>query len=82
MPNLAGLAEPRGGVEVGDSAAVYIKSILPDKMKIKLIVIDTGKAPQQKDLRYFVDTVSCEHLSHWVYSPPEARKRIETLFSE
>ena len=82
LPNLAGLAEPRGGVEVGDTAAVYIKSILPDKMKIKLIVIDTDKTPPQRELRYFVDTVSCEHLSHWVYSPSEAKKRIETVFSE
>lgn len=82
LPNLAGLAEPRGGVEVGDTAAVYIKSILPEKMKIKLIVIDTEKAPPCKEFRYFVDTASCEHLSHWVYSPEEAAKRIETSFQE
>lgn len=82
LPNLAGLAEPRGGVEVGDTAAVYIKSILPDKMKIKLIVIDTDKTPPEGGLRYFVDTSTCEHLSHWVYSPPDATKRIETSFHE
>ena len=80
LPNLAGLAEPRGGVEVGDTAAVYIKSILPDKMKIKLIVIDTDKTPSCKDFRYFVDATTCEHISHWVYSPREAAKRIETSF--
>ena len=82
LPNLAGLAEPRGGVEVGDTAAVYIKSILPDKMKIKLIVIDTDKTPPARELRYFVDTATCEHLSHWLYSPKDAGKRIETAFSE
>ena len=36
-PNLAGLAEPKENVKVGQQASVYIKSILRDKMKIKLI---------------------------------------------
>lgn len=40
-PNLAGLAEWREGVRVGDGCSVYIKSILPAKMKIKLVLIDT-----------------------------------------
>jgi len=40
-PNLAGLAEYKEGVEIGQSATVYIKSILPDKRKIKLVLIDT-----------------------------------------
>ena len=80
LPNLAGLAEAREGVAVGDSAAVYIKSILRDKMKIKLIIIDVDPTPPPKEFRYFVDTSSCEHLSHWVFSPPEAQKRIETVF--
>ena len=40
-PNLAGLAESKDGVKVGQQASVYIKSIIPNKMKIKLIIIDT-----------------------------------------
>ncbi len=40
-PNLAGLAEWKAGVEVGQSASVYIKNILPEKMKIKLVLVDT-----------------------------------------
>jgi len=39
-PNLAGLAEPRNNVVTGQQASVYIKSIIPEKMKIKLIIID------------------------------------------
>ena len=35
-PNLAGLAEYRSDVSPGQTAAVYIKSIIPEKMKIKL----------------------------------------------
>ena len=40
-PNLAGLAEVKEGVIPGQQASVYIKSILPARMKIKLIIIDT-----------------------------------------
>ncbi len=40
-PNLAGLAEWKAGVEVGQSASVYIKNILPEKMKVKLVLVDT-----------------------------------------
>ncbi len=40
-PNLAGLAEWREDVRVGQGCSVYIKSILPGKMKIKLVLIDT-----------------------------------------
>lgn len=40
-PNLAGLAEPKDGVKVGQQASVYIKNLIPEKMKIKLIIIDS-----------------------------------------
>ncbi len=40
-PNLAGLAELREGVQVGEGCAVYIKNIIPQKMKIKLVLIDS-----------------------------------------
>ena len=36
MPNLAGLAELEDGLFEGQSVAVYIKSIIKQKMKIKL----------------------------------------------
>ena len=35
-PNLTGLAEPRDDIVCGQSAAVYIKSITPERMKIRL----------------------------------------------
>lgn len=77
-PNLAGLAEPRGDLAPGMAVSVYIKSILPEKMKVKLIVIDTaGEAPPPAPPRYFV---SDTHIDHWVYSPENAGKRIETVF--
>lgn len=80
-PNLAGLAEYRADIREGQSAAVYIKSILPEKMKIKLIIIDATVAPTyHAPTRYFIDPRVTEHIDSWLYSPPGARRRIETIF--
>lgn len=77
-PNLAGLAEPRTGVEIGQNTSVYIKSLLPEKMKVKLIIIDLLKdAPAVAPLKYFIDGGT---LTHWIYSPKECPKTIETVF--
>ena len=77
-PNLAGLAEYTDGVTAGQSASVYIKSVLPERMKIKLILVDTFDAPQPpQPIRYFTD---CEHIDRWVYSPDCCDKIVETVF--
>lgn len=81
-PNLAGLAEYRADVKEGQSAAVYIKSILPDKMKIKLIIIDAASVPPYRaPTHYFVNPEETLHMDSWLYSPPGAKRRIETVFS-
>ena len=80
-PNLAGLAEPKEGVALGQSAAVYIKSILPDRMKIKLVLIDTFDASEERaPMRTFIDTEKVEHVDRWVYSPSVCRRIVETVF--
>jgi len=79
-PNLAGLAEVREGVSVGDRCAVYIKSIIPEKMKIKLVIIDTHAQCGGASAGYFVDTASVSHISYWRYSPYNCSKVIETHF--
>ncbi len=77
-PNLAGLAEPRPDIRIGQYTSVYIKSLLPDKMKVKLIIIDILKdAPPTTPLEYFIKTGT---LDRWVYSPKECPKIIETVF--
>lgn len=82
MPNLAGLAEYRGDVEVGQSAAVYIKSIIKDKMKIKLIIIDAHEREAVRaPLEYFIDTETERHIDRWQYSPRGSERVIETIFS-
>ncbi len=81
MPNLAGLAEIKSGAKVNQTAAVYIKSIIPDKMKIKLIIIDShADEDSKKDIKYFVDTQKVFHLDRWTYSPKSTSKIIETEF--
>lgn len=38
-PNLVGLAEYKEGIEYGQNVSVYIKRIIPDKKKVKLIIV-------------------------------------------
>jgi len=86
-PNLAGLAELREGSVselqgmIGKRVAVYIKSIVPERMKIKLILVDScaTDAPPQK-LKYYVDPEQTKHLSRWIYSPEKGKKVVETVF--
>lgn len=81
MPNLAGLAEYRDDVAVGQSAAVYIKSIIPEKMKIKLIIIDSQFSEYTPEpLEYFVDIETVSHISSWQYSPPSCKRVIKSVF--
>ncbi len=80
-PNLAGLAEFREGVKEGQSAAVYIKSIIPEKMKVKLIIIDTDNVPVTRTpIEYFIDIKKTDHLESWTYSPKISKRTIETVF--
>lgn len=77
-PNLAGLAEWCDGVEVGQTVAVYIKNIIPDKMKIKLAIVDISPLSyEKKEILYFCES---GHLDEWVYSPKGASKDIRTVF--
>ncbi len=78
-PNLAGLAEPCAGVSPGQHASVYIKSLIPEKMKVKLIVVDAFDAQYQTTpLHYFINT---GRLDRWRYSPACSDRVIETVFN-
>ncbi len=79
-PNLAGLAEPRDGIEVNQHTSVYIKAIIPEKMKIKLIIVNAFEnAYRGNEMNYFI---SSGHIDKWVYSSPLSSKLIQTDFSE
>lgn len=76
-PNLAGLAEPKEDVRVGQQASVYIKSIIKEKMKIKLIIIDSFENNYSPEIKYFY---SDSHIDNWQYSPSICEKRISSKF--
>ncbi|MPM54126.1 hypothetical protein SDC9_100899 [bioreactor metagenome] len=78
-PNLSGLAELRPDLVEGDLVSVYLKGIFPDRMKIKLLVIDRlAPAAEPPSLRYFVTS---GQLDSWQYAPEGCRKTgPESLF--
>ena len=78
-PNLAGLAEPQENVRVGQAASVYIKALIPEKMKVKLIIVDVFDSPAfPSKINYFINS---GRIKSWVYSTPEAQKHIVTEFA-
>ncbi len=77
-PNLAGLAEPCPMLHPGQQASVYVKSLIPEKMKIKLIIVDAfdgDNAPSP--LCYYITE---GHIDRWQYSPNSCRKNISSVF--
>ena len=77
-PNLAGLAEPRENAQIGQYASVYIKAVIPEKMKVKLIIVDIFNAEYKPSpLKYFVND---SHISQWRYPPDSSDKIIESVF--
>ncbi len=78
MPNLAGLAELTEGIEAGQHCSVFIKNIIPDKMKLKLIIVDSFDAsyPEKKTEYFFKGT----HIDSFTYSPSGCEKMVRTVF--
>lgn len=86
-PNLAGLAELKDdkpffyNLEIGEVVSVYIKSIIPEKMKIKLVLIDSsGEMASNTPIRYYLSTDNTTHIDTWQYSPDNCIKTVETVF--
>ena len=77
-PNLAGLAETREGVRAGQQASVFIKSIIPEKMKIKLIIIDVFDYQYKPSEPVYY--CKARHLDHFLYSPPNCQKTVQSFF--
>ena len=79
-PNLAGLAEYVPDVRPGQHASVYVKSLIPERMKIKLIIVDSFDAEYpENEVEYYTDD---DHIDRWIYSPDCCSKVIETVFTE
>lgn len=79
-PNLAGLAEPDTAAQPGQTVSVYIKGIVPERMKVKLAVLHVLPGPP---LRFAAACApAAGHLDRWVYSPPQCPRVVETVFSD
>ncbi len=78
-PNLAGLAELKEGVKTGNTVSVYIKAIIPEKMKIKLIIVDSflDCGRKAEPFEYMTEEA---HIDRWVYSTGGCAKMICTDF--
>lgn len=78
-PNLVGLADVYPDVNCGDSVSVYIKNIVPDKMKIKLMIISKNDKFDER-IHFEYKLPESGFIRDWVYSPDNASKRIESHF--
>lgn len=78
-PNLAGLAERKENVFPGQQASVFVKSILPGRMKVKLVIVEAFDREERKPAppRYFF---TGSHITEFRYSPPQCEKEIRTYF--
>ena len=80
-PNLSGLTDRRDDLREGDAVSVNIRSLRPERMKVKLQVIERlPPLPVPEPLRYWItDGV----LERWVYSPANFEgEAAETVFTQ
>lgn len=77
-PNLAGLAESCSELKPGQQTSVYIKSLIPDKMKIKLIIVDAFDCKSEPKAPEYFFTKG--HIDYWQYSPQNCSKKVSTVF--
>ena len=64
-------------LDLANTNVNIIKSIIPDKMKIKLIIIDSFDSVYDYSYNYFFEG---NHIDEFVYSPSECQKQINTYF--
>lgn len=77
-PNLSGLAEARTDLTEGERVSVFLKSIAPDRMKIKLLIIDHLPPEPPTPLPYFITK---GRMAYWRYAPAGCtRVAAETVF--
>jgi small subunit ribosomal protein S1 len=65
-PNLSGLAEYRDDLLPGDRVSVYIKAILPERQKVKLIVIRV--LPKDKEVPALTYYKTSGNIASWQYA--------------
>lgn len=79
-PNLSGLVDVRESLAPGDNVSVFIKSIRPERMKIKLQLIEKLPPAEKREPLHY--QITDGQLTHWIYSPPSyEREAVETVFT-
>lgn len=66
-PNLTGLSDYTPQLREDDRVSVFIKAILPEKMKVKLMVIQRLDSNQSLPKLHYM--IHDEPLSNWCYTP-------------
>ena len=82
LPNLAGLAEIRPDAQINQKVSVYIKAIIPEKMKIKLSFVEMFHAAgvlTPDPFRYFTPP-DTRRLDSWTYASAASGKTTGTVF--
>ena len=79
-PNLSGLAEYREGIGDNACVSVFVKSIVPEKMKIKLCIIDSIDCRSHGFLQKRDYFLTEGIIKKWRYSPENCEKSVETVF--
>ena len=66
-PNLSGLAELREGISEGDRVSVFVKAVLPQRLKCKLLILDKLPPAPPLPCRYFLPQGG--RRTRWDYAP-------------
>ena len=61
--------------------SVYIKNIIPDRMKLKLVIIDRMEKRAEGGCMTYHLPETGRHIDLWRYSPAIAARQIVTDFS-
>ncbi len=82
-PNLSGLSEPNEQIESGMNVTVFIKSIQPERMKIKLLIGKVGEKNGKRLIQPCDYWITEGHIGRWQYQPDECCIRcVETNFAD
>ena len=79
-PNLAGLAELKDNIKVNSRVSVYIKAIIPEKMKVKLIIVDSFNEDIPEKPCSYDYNITSGSLTSWKYSTDSSEKVVMTCF--
>lgn len=80
-PNLSGLAERREGIAEGDRVSVFVKALLPQRMKCKLLIIDRLPPAPPPPCRYYLPEGG--RMDRWDYAPEGVcRPAARTVFED